>query len=162
MANLNDIYDELRNRGLRVTKQRKEMLEILSGQHLSLKDLHDELVKKGYVNLSTVYNNLFELMSHGVVQEVYIDKTKYYELVTDGIYFNSQDHIHVSCKNNQNILEIEDEEIMNFIKKSKYFANFEVDKIELHVKGSCRHESKDCDKQGMVCGSKTYIKKSSR
>ena len=67
------IFNELRSQGLRITPQRREILDILRGRHLTFKDIRLELKKRGYTNLATVYNNIDFLLNHDLIIELHIE-----------------------------------------------------------------------------------------
>ena len=70
---MSDLLDRLRDRGWRLTPQRRAVAEVLAGEHLHLsaEAVHlraQQLLPE--VSLATVYNTLNELVSMGEVLEV--------------------------------------------------------------------------------------------
>jgi Fur family iron response transcriptional regulator len=88
----NNPADRLRNAGLRPTRQRLALAEILFGsgdRHVSAEDLHKEaLAARVKVSLATVYNTLNQFREAGLLREVAIEG--------DRTYFdtNTSNHCH--------------------------------------------------------------------
>jgi Fur family transcriptional regulator, iron response regulator len=72
----------LRNSGLRPTRQRLVLADLLFGgedRHVSAEVLHAEAVAKGeHVSLATVYNTLHQFRGAGLVRELAIDAARAY------------------------------------------------------------------------------------
>ena len=70
----------LRSAGLRPTRQRQVLAELLFGagdRHVSAEVLHAEVIGKGeQVSLATVYNTLHQLRAAGLVRELAIDASR--------------------------------------------------------------------------------------
>lgn len=146
------IYDELRSQGLRVTKQRKEIINILEGRHLTFQEIKQELYKRGFRNLATLYNNIDFLLEHNLIIELHINGSRYYDLSIDEASHDANSHIHVMCKRSDLIVEINDESILEVVKSHPKFAGFEADKVQIIINGKCRHEDKEtCDSKETLC-----------
>jgi Fur family iron response transcriptional regulator len=81
--NATDLYIErLRLSGLRPTRQRVALAELLFGRgdwHFTAETLHAEAVSKGIpVSLATVYNTLHQFVEAGLLREVAIESSKTY------------------------------------------------------------------------------------
>ena len=76
------IADLLRRAGLRPTRQRMALGQLLFGsgdRHVSAETLHAEAQGRGeHVSLATVYNTLHQFRRAGLVRELAIDGTKAY------------------------------------------------------------------------------------
>jgi|SRR5271165_7622126 len=74
--------ERLRASGLRPTRQRVALAELLFGRgdrHLTAETLHAEAVRHGIpVSLATVYNTLHQFVEAGLLREVAIESTKTY------------------------------------------------------------------------------------
>jgi len=74
--------ERLRMTGLRPTRQRVALAELLFGQgdrHFTAEMLHAEAVGKGIrVSLATVYNTLHQFVEAGLLREVAIESSKTY------------------------------------------------------------------------------------
>ncbi|CTQ56980.1 Ferric uptake regulation protein [Roseibium album] len=77
-----DVTDMLRNAGLRPTRQRVSLAELLysrGDRHISAELLHEEAVAAAVpVSLATVYNTLHQFTEAGLLREVAIDGNKTY------------------------------------------------------------------------------------
>ncbi len=73
-----DHSDILRNVGLRPTKQRLCLADILFNNiepcHITAEKLHREVQKKGYaISLATIYNTLNQFVHHNLLKEIHIN-----------------------------------------------------------------------------------------
>jgi Fur family transcriptional regulator, iron response regulator len=77
-----NVVDVVRNAGLRPTRQRVLLAELLFGgpdRHVSAEVLHAEATAKGeQVSLATVYNTLHQFRAAGLVRELAIDAARAY------------------------------------------------------------------------------------
>ena len=77
-----DIRGTLLRAGLRPTRQRVSLAEILFGRghrHVSAEDLHEEAVAANVpVSLATIYNTLHQFTEAGLLREVPVDSSKTY------------------------------------------------------------------------------------
>lgn len=125
------------NDNQRFTKARKALLEVLKNRHLTFKELHDELVKKGHKNISTLYNNLDFFMSNNMIIEINLDGTKYYDLGKDNPYHQHDSHLHIAVKDPSTgetlIKEIDYPEIYESIKSHPVFKHYDIDYIRILV-----------------------------
>ncbi len=74
--------ERLRRTGLRPTRQRVALAELLFGggdRHLTAEMVHAEAVRNGVpVSLATVYNTLHQFVEAGLLREVAIESSKTY------------------------------------------------------------------------------------
>lgn len=74
--------ERLRATGLRPTRQRVALAELLFGggdRHFTAEEVHGEAVKNGVpVSLATVYNTLHQFVEAGLLREVAIEGSKTY------------------------------------------------------------------------------------
>lgn len=72
----------LRDAGLRPTRQRIALADLLFGQgdqHISAEALHEHALSEGHsISLATVYNTLHQFKRAGLIRELAIDGTKSY------------------------------------------------------------------------------------
>mgnify|MGYP000859684484 CR=1 FL=1 len=77
-----NVFERLRRSGLRPTRQRLALGELLFGdmdRHVSAEQLHAEAVASGYaVSLATVYNTLHQFTEAGLLREVVIEPGRSY------------------------------------------------------------------------------------
>jgi len=152
------IFSELRKTNIRITKQRRAIIDVLEGKHLTIQDIYSDLKKKGYHNLGTVYNNIDFLLEHKIVTQIFINGKKHYDLTIDDRSHTADSHIHVTCKVNNNIIEINDSRIFDQIKANEIFKDFNITKLQLVVEGTCSHYEKDTCKKDGAC----FIKRLNR
>ncbi len=83
----NAFYCSLKNRGLRLTTQRKAVIDCLvsSGRPLSAEGIFMDVQKKGLgINLATVYRTLDTLSETGLVERVGVDLHKAFYTICRG------------------------------------------------------------------------------
>jgi Fur family iron response transcriptional regulator len=99
-----DVRAMLRRSGLRPTRQRQALAEILFGQgnrHISAEGLHEEaLMHRVPVSLATVYNTLHQFTGSGLLREVIVDGSKTY------FDTNTSDHHHFSIEDDNAVIDI--------------------------------------------------------
>ena len=78
-------FQNLRKQNLRITNARKAIIDVLEGKHLTIQEIYYELSKKGYNNLSTVYNNIDFLLEHKIITQVFINGKTHYDLTIESI-----------------------------------------------------------------------------
>lgn len=145
------LFSELRKQNIRITKQRRAIIDVLEGKHLTIQDIYTELRKKGYNNLGTVYNNIDFLIEHKIVAQIFINGKKHYDLTIDEKSHNADSHIHVTCRVNNNIIELNDSNIFDLIKSQDIFEGFNITKLQLVVEGICENYGKDTCKKDGAC-----------
>jgi Fur family iron response transcriptional regulator len=99
-----DVRAMLRRSGLRPTRQRQALAEILFGQgnrHISAEGLHEEaLMHRVPVSLATVYNTLHQFTGSGLLREVIVDGSKTY------FDTNTSDHHHFFIEDDNAVIDI--------------------------------------------------------
>lgn len=152
------VFNELRKQNVRITKQRRAIIDVLEDKHLTIQEIHQELKKRGYKNLGTVYNNIDFLSEHKIITQIFINGKKHYDLTIDDHSHTADSHIHVTCKVNNNIIEINDSKIFDLIKEQDIFKNFNIEKLQIVVEGTCNHYNSDVCHTDDAC----FIKKLER
>lgn len=137
-----ELFDKLRKKNLRITKQRKEIIDILEGKHLTVQEIYSELQKRGFKNLATVYNSIDFLIENKIVAVIFINGKKHFDLTIDKSKHNADTHVHVACKNCDRIIEINEHRIVDKIKNDLIFENFNIDSVQVVIGGNCQR-SKD-------------------
>lgn len=133
MENRKKYFDQLRKKNLRITNARKAMIEILEDNHLTFKEIQRELIKRGFTNVSTVYNNLDFLLEHKIAVELYINDTKYYDLAMDNPMHNADSHIHMILRDTNQITEINSPEVFEYIKNLEVFKDLDIENIRISI-----------------------------
>ena len=104
-----EMYELLRGAGLRPTRQRLALGELLyrhGDRHVSAERLHDEAVKDGIeVSLATIYNTLHQFTAAGLLREVAVEGAKTY------FDTNVSDHYHFYCEHDGKLVDIEEGQI---------------------------------------------------
>ncbi|MET1416278.1 iron response transcriptional regulator IrrA [Roseibium sp. HPY-6] len=99
-----DVTDMLRSAGLRPTRQRVSLAELLyskGDRHISAELLHEEAVEADVpVSLATVYNTLHQFTEAGLLREVAIDGNKTY------FDTNVSDHHHFFIEGENRVIDI--------------------------------------------------------
>jgi len=123
--------ERLRASGLRPTRQRVALAELLFGQgdrHLTAEMLHAEAVRHGIpVSLATVYNTLHQFVEAGLLREVAIESTK--------TYFDTKtsNHFHFFFEN-KGILEDIDVPNLNIENLPQPPEGYEISRIDVLVR----------------------------
>ncbi len=112
MAELRDnhnIVGKLRQAGLRPTRQRKALGDLLfaSGhRHVTAESLHEEALRAHVpVSLATVYNTLHQFTAVGLLRAVPVDGSKTY------FDTNTSNHHHFYCENNTKLIDVPNDEM---------------------------------------------------
>ncbi|MEP0945050.1 MAG: iron response transcriptional regulator IrrA [Rhizobiaceae bacterium] len=96
--------DRLRNAGLRPTRQRLSLADLLfsrGNRHVSAEALHEEAVIAGIpVSLATVYNTLHQFNEAGLLRAVAVESSKTY------FDTNTSDHHHFFIENENRIVDV--------------------------------------------------------
>ncbi len=99
----------LRHAGLRPTRQRMALAEILfahGNRHISAEGLHEEaLMRRVPVSLATIYNTLHQFTGAGLLREVPVDGSKTY------FDTNVSDHNHFFVEDEGQVLDIPGEDL---------------------------------------------------
>ena len=99
-----DLAQTLRRAGLRPTRQRLALGELLFGaedRHVTAEMLHAEAVSMGErVSLATVYNTLHQFRRAGLLREIAIDGSKAY------FDTNTSNHNHFLIENEGRLVDI--------------------------------------------------------
>ena len=104
------IPDLLRGAGLRPTRQRVSLAELLfakGDRHLTAERLHEEAVGHDVpVSLATVYNTLHQFTQAGLLREVAVEGAKTY------FDTNTSNHYHFFCERDGILLDIPTDELV--------------------------------------------------
>jgi len=103
-ASKSDVRSMLRRAGLRPTRQRLALAEILfarGNRHISAESLHEEaLMRRVPVSLATIYNTLHQFTGAGLLREVAVDGSKTY------FDTNITDHHHFFVEDDNEVIDI--------------------------------------------------------
>lgn len=126
-------FNKIRSENMRLTKSRRAMIEVLDNQHLTFKDIQKALAKRGFYNVSTIYNNLEFLIENKIVVELFIDDTKYYDLAMGNPGHHEDSHIHIMLKDTNEITEVNSPELFELIANHEEFKDLDLDYIRIVI-----------------------------
>ncbi|MBW4632752.1 MAG: transcriptional repressor [Iphinoe sp. HA4291-MV1] len=113
IRSLEDALEQCQILGMRVSRQRRFILELLweAREHLSAREIYDRLNQQGKeIGHTSVYQNLEALSSQGIIECI--------ERCDGRLYGNISDsHSHVNCLDTNQILDIHIELPEEFIRQ---------------------------------------------
>jgi Fur family transcriptional regulator, ferric uptake regulator len=102
IRSLDDAVERCQNLGMRLSRQRRYILELLwqASDHLSARDIYDRLNRQGKeIGHTSVYQNLEALSEQGVIECI--------ERADGRLYGNISDaHSHVNCLDTRQIIDV--------------------------------------------------------
>ncbi|NEP48614.1 MAG: transcriptional repressor [Moorea sp. SIO3C2] len=102
IRSLEDAIDKCQTLGMRLSRQRRFILELLweAKDHLSARDIYDRLNQQGKViGHTSVYQNLDALSSQGIIECIERSDGRLYGNISDT-------HSHVNCLDTNQILDV--------------------------------------------------------
>lgn len=129
IRSLEDAVDRCQNLGMRLSRQRRFILELLwqAKEHLSAREIYDRLNQQGKeIGHTSVYQNLEALSSQNIIECIERSDGRLYGNISDS-------HSHVNCLDTNQILDIEVElpadllaqiELQTGVKITDYNINF--------------------------------------
>ena len=133
MSNNLDFVAKLRNSGLRPTRQRIKICEILFGGketfHFSINDLTKIVAQKTNekISLATIYNTVHSFKEKGYLKEISVNKDKSY------FDTNTSDHHHFLDINTNELIDLKKEHV-DKIRIKKNLLGKKINSIEILVK----------------------------
>ncbi len=103
IRSLEDAVDRCQALGMRLSRQRRFILELLwhEKEHLSAREIYDRLNKQGKeIGHTSVYQNLEALSSQNIIECVERSDGRLYGNISDS-------HSHVNCLDTNQILDVE-------------------------------------------------------
>lgn len=116
IRSLEDALDHCQCLGMRLSKQRRFVLELLwqAQEHLSAREIYDRLNQQGKdIGHTSVYQNLEALSAQGVIECVERSDGRLYGNISDP-------HSHVNCLDTHQIMDVHvelPEEVIHLIEK---------------------------------------------
>ena len=133
MSNNLNFVAKLRNSGLRPTKQRIKICEILFGSketfHFSINDLSKTIAQKTNekISLATIYNTVHAFLGKGYLKQIAVNSEQsYYDT-------NTTDHHHFYDVDKDQLIDIHNSEVEP-VKISKKIPGKKIKSIEVLVK----------------------------
>lgn len=102
IRSLQDALDRCQALGMRLSRQRRLILELLweVQDHVCARDIYDQLSRAGKeIGYTSVYQNLEALSSHGVIECIERSDGRLYGNISDP-------HSHINCLDSQQILDV--------------------------------------------------------
>lgn len=102
IRSLEDALNQCQSLGMRLSRQRRFILELLwqSEEHLSARDIYDRLNRQGKeIGHTSVYQNLEALAASRIIECVDRSDGRLYGNVSDS-------HSHINCLDTQQILDV--------------------------------------------------------
>ncbi|MBE9204987.1 transcriptional repressor [Nostoc sp. LEGE 06077] len=102
IRSLEDALDRCQILGMRVSRQRRFILELLwqANEHLSAREIYDRLNQEGKdIGHTSVYQNLEALSSQGIIECIEHCDGRLYGNISDA-------HSHVNCLDTNQILDV--------------------------------------------------------
>jgi Fur family ferric uptake transcriptional regulator len=134
------IKGSLRQRGIRLTRQRQVLLDLIdsSGQHLDADRLYEMARERdSKINRVTVYRTLRMLKESGLVDELdlmhYVGGQHYYETRL------KQEHAHVICLRCGKVEEFFGEPLPKLRRQIESHFGFQIVLVRTEVGGYCAH-----------------------
>lgn len=138
----------LKSRGLKITKQRLQVLEVLAccpGRHLTAEEIYEKIkTDSPGIGLATVYRTIQLLLELHLIDRINLDDGFVrYEIVSMENGAEKQHH-HLICRNCGKIIAFQDEILERLEEKIRETTGFRVVDHEVKLYGYCKE-----------CGGKT-------
>ena len=133
MDNNSIFIEKLRSSGLRPTKQRIKICQLLFDRkrtfHFTINDLSKILKKEmsEKISLATIYNTVHSFKKKGYLKEISVNKDKSY------FDTNTSNHHHFLDINTNELIDLKNEDVHN-IKIKKRISGKKINSIEVLVK----------------------------
>ncbi|NES23090.1 MAG: transcriptional repressor [Symploca sp. SIO3E6] len=102
IRSLEDAIDQCQRLGMRLSRQRRFILELLwqAQEHLSAREIYDRLNQQGKaIGHTSVYQNLEALSSQGVIECIERSDGRLYGNISDA-------HSHINCLDTDQIIDV--------------------------------------------------------
>jgi Fur family ferric uptake transcriptional regulator len=102
IRSLEDALEQCQNKGMRLSRQRRFILELLwqDQEHLSAREIYDRLNRQGKdIGHTSVYQNLEALSENGIIECIERSDGRLYGNISDS-------HSHVNCLDTEQILDV--------------------------------------------------------
>lgn len=126
--------DHLREKGVRLTDQRKALIKYLitSHAHPTVEEIYNDLQDEaGSMSLATIYNNLRVLVDAGIVYEM-----KFTD-VSSRFDFIRHKHYHIICTNCGKVADFEVPDVSGIKQQAREQTGYVVNEVKLELYGIC-------------------------
>ncbi|HIK04763.1 MAG TPA: transcriptional repressor [Trichormus sp. M33_DOE_039] len=131
IRSLEDALERCQILGMRVSRQRRFILELLwqANEHLSAREIYDRLNQEGKdIGHTSVYQNLEALSSQGIIECI--------ERCDGRLYGNISDaHSHVNCLDTNQILDVHIELPEEFIREVEQKTGVKITEYTINFYG---------------------------
>ena len=128
---LEDALERCQELGMRLSRQRRYILELLwqAQEHLSAREIYDHLNQQGKnIGHTSVYQNLEALSSQGIIECV--------ERCDGRLYGNVSDtHSHVNCLDTQQIIDVHVELPEDLLKQIEEKTGVDITEYQINFYG---------------------------
>ncbi|MBE9037728.1 Fur family transcriptional regulator [aff. Roholtiella sp. LEGE 12411] len=134
IRSLEDALERCQILGMRVSRQRRFILELLwqANEHLSAREIYDRLNQQGKeIGHTSVYQNLEALSSQGIIESIERSDGRLYGNISDS-------HSHVHCVDTNQILDVHVELPEDFIRKIEEQTGVRITDYSINFYG-CRN-----------------------
>jgi Fur family ferric uptake transcriptional regulator len=133
-ANVDDVYQRCRELGMRLSRQRRMVLDLLWAEksHLSARDIFEKLNNLGRnIGHTSVYQNLEALQSAGVIECL--------DRASGRLYgYRSDPHSHLTCADSGAIQDLDVELPRDLLDQIERHTGFAIESYTLHLTGRRR------------------------
>ncbi len=140
IRSLEDALDRCQQLGMRVSRQRRFILELLwdAQEHLSAREIYDRLNLQGKgIGHTSVYQNLEALSSQGIIECI--------ERCDGRLYGNISDsHSHVNCLDTNQILDVHVELPEDFIRQVEEQTGVKITDYSINFYGYRNNKEQNC------------------
>ena len=145
MMNAADFKEKLKEKGCKLTMQRRSVLDVLlehSNEHLSTEEIYD-IVKGNFpeIGLATVYRTVQLFEDMGIVDRLnFDDGCSRFELASEDTVHH---HHHLICEECNKVFEVENDLLDDIEKEIENKYNFKIHDHNVMFYGIC----KDCEEK---------------
>jgi Fur family ferric uptake transcriptional regulator len=133
-AGVDEVYRRCRDLGMRLSKQRRMVLDLLwsEKEHLSARDIFEKLNNLGRnIGHTSVYQNLEALQSAGVIECL--------DRASGRLYgYRSDPHSHLTCSRTGSIQDLDVELPAELLRQIEEHTGYTIESYTLHLTGRPR------------------------
>ncbi|EGJ34964.1 MULTISPECIES: Fur family transcriptional regulator [Moorena] len=145
IRSLEDAIDKCQTLGMRLSRQRRFILELLweAKDHLSARDIYDRLNQQGKdIGHTSVYQNLDALSSQGIIECIERSDGRLYGNISDN-------HSHVNCLDTNQILDVYVELPENLLKQIEEQTGVKITEYRIDFYGYRQDQSPNSPSEGV-------------
>jgi len=135
MGSVDDVYRRCRDLGMRLSRQRRMVLDLLWSEksHLSARDIFEKLNDLGRnIGHTSVYQNLEALQSAGVIECL--------DRASGRLYgYRADPHSHLTCIESGEIQDLDVRLPDDLLRRIEEHTGYTIESYTLHLAGRPRH-----------------------